>query len=276
MSSLNVPAFIKHSGAIETGLSDHSLVYAVLNTKLMRPKAKKITSRSFKNFDQKALLYEDFDEFCEVTYVEKARSKDIVMEDKTDKFSIINRRRNTWTRTPWWRGISFRMTSMENTQGKSNTDTDDGMEPRNDITRRQVTLAMDGNSRKKQGWTPKDSNTDLTSRSGTSTGRSRTNTERSGWSAAANETDGSSPMELEGAKRAFSYLQSVGIAVVVFILDRHRGIAKWTRESQPGCAHFFDIWHIARSTGKKMLQLGKEKGCEEIADWTYSCFPSFQ
>ena len=76
------------------------------------------------------------------------------------------------------------MTSMENTQGKSNTDTDDGMEPRNDITRRQVTLAMDGNSRKKQGWTPKDSNTDLTSRSGTSTGRSRTNTERSGWSAA--------------------------------------------------------------------------------------------
>ena len=83
----------------------------------------------------------------------------------------------------------------------------------------------------------------------------------------ANETDGSSPMELEGAKRAFSYLQSVGIAVVVFILDRHRGIAKWTRESEPGCAHFFDIWHIAQSTGKKMLQLGKEKGCEEIADW---------
>ena len=52
-------------------------------------------------------------------------------------------------------------------------------------------------------------------------------------------------MELEGAKRAFSYLQSVGITVVVFISDRHRGIAKWIRESQPGCAHFFDIWHIA-------------------------------
>lgn len=83
----------------------------------------------------------------------------------------------------------------------------------------------------------------------------------------ANETGGSSPMELEGAKRAFSYLQSVGIAVVVFISDRHRGIAKWIRESQPGCAHFFDIWHIARSIGKKMLQLGKEKGCEKIADW---------
>ena len=52
----NVPAFIKDSGVIETGLSDHCLVYAALNTKLMRPKADKITRRSFKNFDQKAFL----------------------------------------------------------------------------------------------------------------------------------------------------------------------------------------------------------------------------
>ena len=47
---------MKHSGVIETGLSDHCLVYAVLNRKLMHPKADKITRRSFKNFDQKALL----------------------------------------------------------------------------------------------------------------------------------------------------------------------------------------------------------------------------
>lgn len=47
---------MKHSGVIETGLSDHCLVYAVLNRKPMRPKADKITRRSFKNFDQKALL----------------------------------------------------------------------------------------------------------------------------------------------------------------------------------------------------------------------------
>lgn len=65
-------------------------------------------------------------------------------------------------------------------------------------------------------------------------------------------------MELEGAKHAFSYLQSVGLAVVVFISDRHRDIAKWIRESQPGWAHYFDIWHIARSIGKMLLQLDKE------------------
>ena len=33
----NVPAFMRDSGTIETGLSDHCLVYTVLNTKLLRP-----------------------------------------------------------------------------------------------------------------------------------------------------------------------------------------------------------------------------------------------
>ena len=68
-------------------------------------------------------------------------------------------------------------------------------------------------------------------------------------------------MELEGAKQAFSFLQSAGVA------DKNRGIAKWIRECQAGCAHYFDIWHVARSISKAMIKLGKEKGCEKIADW---------
>ena len=83
----------------------------------------------------------------------------------------------------------------------------------------------------------------------------------------ANETGGSSPMELEGAKRSFYYLQSVGLSIPVFISDRHRGMAKWIRECQPGCAHFFYIWHIAISIGKATIKLAKEKGCEKISDW---------
>lgn len=74
-------------------------------------------------------------------------------------------------------------------------------------------------------------------------------------------------MELEGPKRSFSFLKSVGLSISVFILDRHRGIAKWIRESQPRCAHFFDIWYIARSIGKAMIKLSKEKGCKKIGDW---------
>ena len=47
-----------HSGVIETGRSDHCLIYAVLNTKLIRPKNDIITRRSFKNYDQDAFLPE--------------------------------------------------------------------------------------------------------------------------------------------------------------------------------------------------------------------------
>ena len=74
-------------------------------------------------------------------------------------------------------------------------------------------------------------------------------------------------MELEGAKRSFSYVKSVGLSISVFISDHHRGIAKWIRECQPGCAHFFYIWHIARSIVKAMIKLAKEKGCKKIGDW---------
>ena len=74
-------------------------------------------------------------------------------------------------------------------------------------------------------------------------------------------------MELEGAKRAFAYLISVGLKIAVFVSDRHRGIAKWIRECQPNTAHYFDIWHVARSIGKAMLKLSKQKGCERIGDW---------
>lgn len=74
-------------------------------------------------------------------------------------------------------------------------------------------------------------------------------------------------MELEGAKRAFRYLKSVGVSIGVFISDRHRGIAKWIRNDAKKTVHFFDIWHVARSICKSMLKLSKESGCDKIKDW---------
>ena len=73
-------------------------------------------------------------------------------------------------------------------------------------------------------------------------------------------------MDLEGEERCFSYLQSAGVSIKIFISDRHRGIAKWIRECQTSSAHFFDIWHVARSIGKAMTKLGKAKHCEKVAD----------
>ena len=52
----NVPAFMRDSGTIETGLSDHCHIYTVLNTKLLRPRSESIFKRSLKNFDQTAFL----------------------------------------------------------------------------------------------------------------------------------------------------------------------------------------------------------------------------
>ena len=48
----NVPGYFSQSGTLEVGLSDHCLVYTVLNKKLPQPKAEIIRVRSFKNFDE--------------------------------------------------------------------------------------------------------------------------------------------------------------------------------------------------------------------------------
>ena len=45
----------------------------------------------------------------------------------------------------------------------------------------------------------------------------------------------------------------------VFVSDQHKGIAKWIKETQPKTRHFFDIWHIARSIHKKLLNASKKK-----------------
>ena len=74
-------------------------------------------------------------------------------------------------------------------------------------------------------------------------------------------------MELQGAKNCFDFLRRTGVAIAVFISDRHRGIAKWIRESQSGTSHYYDIWHVARSIAKKLLKASKDKGCEAIKDW---------
>ena len=74
-------------------------------------------------------------------------------------------------------------------------------------------------------------------------------------------------MELEGAKLCFNYLQKAGLAIKVFVSDRHRGIAKWIKDCNPSVTHFFDQWHIAKGVVKKLLAASKEKGCEVIGEW---------
>ena len=62
-------------------------------------------------------------------------------------------------------------------------------------------------------------------------------------------------MELQGAVQCFSFLKDAGLSIITFVSDCHRSIAKWIRENQTGTSHFFDIWHVARSICKMMLQV---------------------
>lgn len=83
----------------------------------------------------------------------------------------------------------------------------------------------------------------------------------------ANEVGGSQQTELEGAKRAFKFLEEAGVKIKIFISDRHKGIAKWIRETCKGTVHYYDIWHMARSLWKKLLKASKESACATISPW---------
>ena len=52
----NVPAYTITYGVIDTGLSDHNLMYTVLNARLPRSRAGKVIKRSFKTFNQELFL----------------------------------------------------------------------------------------------------------------------------------------------------------------------------------------------------------------------------
>ena len=77
----------------------------------------------------------------------------------------------------------------------------------------------------------------------------------------------SSDMELKGCQDCFAFLKAAGLTIALFVSDRHRSIAKWIREQLPATKHFFDIWHVAKSVSKKLLQVGKESGCELLVKW---------
>ena len=52
----NVPANTITYGVIDTGLSDHNLMYTVLNARLPRSRVGKVIKRSFKTFNQELFL----------------------------------------------------------------------------------------------------------------------------------------------------------------------------------------------------------------------------
>ncbi|XP_061898569.1 uncharacterized protein LOC133646801 isoform X3 [Entelurus aequoreus] len=86
----------------------------------------------------------------------------------------------------------------------------------------------------------------------------------------SNECLGSYHMEMEGLKRMVELLISWDLDVGVLVTDRHRQIAKWIRENMPNTRHCYDIWHVAKSIGKKLKAIYKHKDCEDLKPWVQS------
>ena len=73
-------------------------------------------------------------------------------------------------------------------------------------------------------------------------------------------------MELDGAKKCFTFIQDKGFTISTFVSDRHLSLGKWIRETQ-SCKHLIDIWHVSKSLCKKLTRASKEKDCGIIGEW---------
>ena len=62
----------------------------------------------------------------------------------------------------------------------------------------------------------------------------------------SNEVKGSYHMEKEGLVRAVKFLKKKKFRIATLVTDRHKQIAKWTRENIPSTDHRYDIWHLAK------------------------------
>lgn len=62
-----------------------------------------------------------------------------------------------------------------------------------------------------------------------------------------NEAGNSPAMELMGFEKCMEFLLQGGIAMKIFISDRHTGIQQHMKVSLPHITHYFDLWHLKKS-----------------------------
>ncbi|XP_072047510.1 uncharacterized protein [Amphiura filiformis] len=82
-----------------------------------------------------------------------------------------------------------------------------------------------------------------------------------------NEVSSSNAMEKEGCRRSLEKLKEHGMEVGILCTDRHGGIAAMLRDEYPAIDHQFDLWHLAKSTTKKLNAKAKKRECQELGAW---------
>lgn len=84
----------------------------------------------------------------------------------------------------------------------------------------------------------------------------------------SNEVGGSYHMEKEGLTRSLALLESRDVKLDCIITDRHPQIQKFLRERI--ITHYYNVWHMAKGTSKKLEALSKQKDCEKVKKWMKS------
>ena len=80
------------------------------------------------------------------------------------------------------------------------------------------------------------------------------------------ETKNSNAMEKEACRRVLDRLESE-LPVSVLCTDRHMGIQKMMREDYSNMTHQYDVWHLAKSIAKRLIQKARKKGVEDLLPW---------
>ncbi|XP_069833049.1 uncharacterized protein [Dendropsophus ebraccatus] len=68
-------------------------------------------------------------------------------------------------------------------------------------------------------------------------------------------------------KKALDYLLREDLNVRILCTDRHASIRKMIKDVYSAIVHEYDVHHVAKSIGKKLLMASKRKNCEELAHW---------
>ena len=77
-------------------------------------------------------------------------------------------------------------------------------------------------------------------------------------------------MEKVGFEQCMQVLHNASVKPSLIATDRHIGIRALIRTKYPEICHQFDVWHLAKSVKKKLLEASKKKASQDLAPWIQS------
>ena len=84
------------------------------------------------------------------------------------------------------------------------------------------------------------------------------------------EVSSSNAMEREGFKRCMNHIKDHRGQIKDVATDRHVGIRADMKRNFPEIDHQFDVWHLAKSITKKLIEKSKKKDCGKLSPWIKS------